>query len=72
MDSTFPLSSVMPDMDQEMSEPPYRPSRCIPPEPARSTVRTWATTKIEVKGENKMKVVRKKDKEEDKENTRKM
>jgi hypothetical protein len=29
---------------------------------------TWATTKIEVKGENKMKVVRKKDKE----NTRKM
>jgi hypothetical protein len=33
---------------------------------------SWATTKIEVKGENKMKVVRKQETEEDKENTRKM
>jgi len=49
-----------------------RLSRCIPSEPARSTVWTWATTKVEVKGENKMKVARKKDTEEDKENTRKM
>jgi hypothetical protein len=32
---------------------------------------TWATTKVEVKGENKMKVARK-DTEEDKENTRKI
>jgi len=62
----------MPDMDQEMSERPYRPSRCIPSEPARSAVWTWATTKIEVKGENKMKVARKKDREEDRENVRKM
>ena len=72
MDSTFPLSSVMPDMDQAMSERPYRPSRCIPSEPARSAVRTWATTEVEVKGEIKMKVARKKDREEGGENGRKM
>jgi len=70
--SALPESSVMPDADQAMSERPYRPSRCICSEPARSTVWTWATTNIELKGGNKMKVVRKKDTEEDKENTTKV